>query len=184
MQGADQRIKDIKEISIAIDTWDDIFSDFDPRPFEVRALSEDFIAELKKRYRETRKGQFLVMIYAPVSLKHEETERGTRFEARIEDRIRQWKLSAMDLPSRERWYDYSRARDRMLETTDTDFAPWYIVRSDDKRRARLNVLSHFLSLVPYEAPKRDKVKLPTRDNKNAYDDESTIKNRRWIEEKF
>ena len=64
------------------------------------------------------------------------------------------------------------------------FAPWYIVRSDDKKRARLNVLSHFLSLIPYEAPKRDKIKLPTRDNKNAYDDESTIKDRRWIEEKF
>ena len=90
----------------------------------------------------------------------------------------------MDLPSRERWYDYSRARDKMLEATDTDFAPWYIVRSDDKKRARLNVLSHFLSLIPCEAPKRDKIKLSTRDNKNAYDDESTIKNRRWIKEKF
>src|SRR5262245_60089219 len=73
-----------------------------------------------------------------------------RFEARVDDPIRQWKLSAMDLPSRERWYDYSRARDKMLEATDTDFAPWYLVRSDDKRRARLNLISHFLSLVPYE----------------------------------
>jgi polyphosphate kinase len=111
-------------------------------------------------------------------------EQKRRFEARIEDRMRQWKLSAMDLPSRERWYDYSRARDQMLGATDTDFAPWYIVRSDDKRRARLNVLSHFLSLIPYEAPKRDKIKLPARDDKNAYDDESTIKDRRWIAEKF
>lgn len=111
-------------------------------------------------------------------------EQKRRFEARIDDRLRQWKLSTIDLPSRERWYDYSRARDMMLEATDTDFAPWYIVRSDDKKRARLNVLSHFLSLIPYEAPKRDKIKLPTRDNKNAYDDESTIKDRRWIEEKF
>jgi polyphosphate kinase len=111
-------------------------------------------------------------------------EQKRRFEARIDDRLRQWKLSPIDLPSRERWYDYSRARDMMLEATDTDFAPWYIVRSDDKRRARLNVLSHFLSLIPYEAPKRDKIKLPTRDSKVAYDDEATIKERRWIEEKF
>ena len=72
----------------------------------------------------------------------------------------------------------------MLTATDTDFAPWYIVRSDDKKRARLNVLSHFLKLIPYEASKREKIKLPTRDNKNAYDDEATIKDRNWIEEKF
>jgi polyphosphate kinase len=111
-------------------------------------------------------------------------EQKRRFEARIDDRMRQWKLSAMDLPSRERWYDYSRARDSMLEATDTDFAPWYIVRSDDKRRARLNLISHFLGLIPYEQPKRDKVKLPGRDKKDAYDDEATIKDRRWIEEKF
>jgi polyphosphate kinase 2 (PPK2 family) len=111
-------------------------------------------------------------------------EQKRRFEARIDDRMRQWKLSAMDLPSRERWYDYSRARDDMLKATDTDFAPWHIVRSDDKKRARLNVLSHFLSLIPYEAPKRDKIKLPTRDKRGAYDDEATIKDRRWIEEKF
>jgi polyphosphate kinase 2 len=111
-------------------------------------------------------------------------EQKRRFETRIDDRVRQWKLSAMDLPSRERWYDYSRARDKMLEATDTDFAPWYIVRSDDKKRARLNVLSHFLGLIPYKAPKREKVKLPARDKKGAYDDEATIKNRRWIEEKY
>src|SRR5262252_3368842 len=112
-------------------------------------------------------------------------EQKRRFEARIEDRVRQWKLSSMDLPSRERWYDYSRARDLMLEATDADHAPWYIVHSDDKRRARLNLISHFLSLIPYEAPKRDgdKVKLPNRDKKNAYDDEATIKDRRWIKEK-
>jgi polyphosphate kinase 2 len=111
-------------------------------------------------------------------------EQKRRFEARIDDPMRQWKLSAMDLPSREQWYAYSRARDLMLEATDTDFAPWHIVRSDDKKRARLNVLSHFLSLIPYKAPKRDKIKLPTRDKKGAYDDETTIKDRRWIEEKF
>jgi polyphosphate kinase 2 len=111
-------------------------------------------------------------------------EQKRRFEARIDDRVRQWKLSDMDLPSRERWYDYSRARDLMLEATDTDCAPWYIVRSDDKKRARLNLISHFLGLFPYEQPKREKVKLPSRDKKHAYDDEATIKDHRWIEEKF
>jgi polyphosphate kinase 2 len=111
-------------------------------------------------------------------------EQKRRFEARIDDRMRQWKLSAMDLPSRERWYDYSRARDQMLETTDTDFAPWHIVRSDDKKRARLNILSHFLGLIPYEAPPAKKIKLPNRDKKRAYDDEATMKDRRWIKEKF
>jgi polyphosphate kinase 2 len=111
-------------------------------------------------------------------------EQKRRFEARIDDRMRQWKLSAMDLPSRERWYDYSRARDQMLEATDTDFAPWHIVRSDDKKRARLNILSHFLSLILYETPSQKKIKLPDRDKKNAYDDEATIKDRRWIAEKF
>jgi polyphosphate kinase 2 len=111
-------------------------------------------------------------------------EQKRRFEARIDDRMRQWKLSAMDLPSRERWYDYSRARDQMLETTDTDFAPWHIVRSDDKKRARLNILSHFLGLIPYETPPAKKIKLPNRDKKQAYDDEATMKDRRWIKEKF
>jgi polyphosphate kinase 2 len=125
-------------------------------------------------------GILLIKFWLEVSNK----EQKRRFEARIDDRIRQWKLSAMDLPSRERWYDYSRARDMMLEATDTDYAPWYIVRSDDKKRARLNVLSHFLGLIPYKAPKRDKVKLPSRDKKHAYDDEATIEDRRWIEEKF
>jgi len=111
-------------------------------------------------------------------------EQKRRFEARVEDPLRQWKLSDMDLPSRQRWYDYSRARDMMLEATDTDFAPWHIVSSDDKRRARLNVISHFLSLLPYEVQSQKKVKLPDRDKKRAYDDAATIKDRNWIEEKY
>ena len=111
-------------------------------------------------------------------------EQKRRFEARIDDRMRQWKLSNMDLPSRERWYDYSRARDLMLGATDTDYAPWYIVRSDDKKRARLNLISHFLGLIPYEQPKRENIKLPSRDKKRAYDDEASIKDRRWIKERF
>ena len=70
--------------------------------------------------------------------------------ARIDDPLRQWKLSPMDLESWPRWYEYSRARDRMLEATDTKHAPWYILRSDDKRRARLNCLAHILDLIPYK----------------------------------
>src|SRR6186997_981805 len=125
-------------------------------------------------------GIMLIKYWLEVSNK----EQKRRFEARIDDRVRQWKLSDMDLPSRERWYDYSRARDLMLEATDTDYAPWYIVRSDDKKRARLNLISHFLGLIPYEQPKRENIKLPSRDKKHAYDDEASIKDRRWIEEKF
>jgi polyphosphate kinase 2 len=111
-------------------------------------------------------------------------EQKRRFEARIDDPIRQWKLSDMDLPARERWYDYSRARDMMLEATDTDFAPWYLLHSDDKKRARLNLLSHFLGAIPYKAQKHEKINLPSRNKKGAYDDEATIKDRRWIKEKF
>ena len=89
-------------------------------------------------------------------------EQERRMTARIEDPLRQWKLSPMDLESWPRWYDYSRARDRMLEATDTKHAPWYILRSDDKRRARLNCLAHILRLIPYKRVPRDKVKLPKR----------------------
>jgi polyphosphate kinase 2 len=111
-------------------------------------------------------------------------EQKRRFEARIGDPMRQWKLSAMDLPSRERWYDYSRARDAMLKATDTGFAPWNIVRSDDKKRARLNLLNHFLKQFPYKPIKRPKVKLPKRSKKGAYDDEAPMRARRWIPEVF
>jgi polyphosphate kinase 2 len=112
----------------------------------------------------------------------EEQER--RFKARINDPVRQWKLSPMDLPSRERWYDYSRARDQMLEATDTDISPWHILRSDDKKRARLNLIAHLLKLVPYERIPRKKVKLPARSMKNAYDDTTPMVNRRWIPEVY
>lgn len=110
----------------------------------------------------------------------EEQER--RFRARIDDPVRQWKLSPMDLPSRERWYDYSRARDQMLAATDTDFSPWHIVTSDDKKRARLNIIGHLLKQIPYEHVPKKKVKLPKRSMKHAYDDEATMADRRWIPE--
>ena len=111
-------------------------------------------------------------------------EQERRFRARIEDPVRQWKLSPMDLPSRQRWYDYSRARDQMLEATDTDFAPWHVVHSDDKKRARLNLITHLLEQIPYVRQPHEKVKLPRRIMKSAYDDETTMRKRRWIPERY
>jgi polyphosphate kinase 2 len=113
-----------------------------------------------------------------------EPEQKRRFEARITDPLRQWKLSPTDLCSRSRWFDYSRARDMMLEATDTEFAPWYIVPSDDKRRARLNCISHLLSLIPYKKVSREKVKLPKRSKQGAYDDEATLRTRRFVPAKY
>jgi polyphosphate kinase 2 len=111
-------------------------------------------------------------------------EQRRRFEARIEDPLRQWKLSPMDLESYAHWYAYSRARDMMLEATDTKDAPWYVVRSDDKRRARLNCIAHLLSLVHYKEAPRDKVKLPKRSSKGEYDDQATLEGRRFVPERY
>jgi len=113
---------------------------------------------------------------------NEEQER--RFEARLKDPMRQWKLSPMDLPSRERWYDYSRARDMMLKKTDVPGAPWYIVRSDNKRAARLNTIRHLLDSIPYKKLKADAVKLPRRSKKGAYDDARSIAERRFVRELY
>ena len=113
-----------------------------------------------------------------------DTEQKRRFEARITDPLRQWKLSPTDLCSRSRWFDYSRARDVMLDATDTEFAPWYIVPADDKRRARLNCISHLLSLIPYKKLSREKVKLPKRSMKGAYDDQATLSTRRFVPAKY
>ena len=128
----------------------------------------------------TSSGIVLLKFWLEVS--NEEQER--RFEARITDPLRQWKLSPMDLPSRSRWYDYSRARDMMLKATDTEVAPWYIVRSDDKKRARLNCISHALSLLQYGNAPREKVKMPKRSTKGAYNDEASLNGRRFIPEKY
>jgi polyphosphate kinase 2 len=111
-------------------------------------------------------------------------EQKRRFEARIKDPLRQWKLSPTDLESRRRWYDYSRARDMMLEATDSKWAPWHIVQSDCKRSARLNCIAHLLSSIPYKPVKRPKVKFVQRSKKHAFDDATTMKNRRWIPEKY
>jgi polyphosphate kinase 2 len=97
-------------------------------------------------------------------------EQTRRLESRIDDPRKLWKLSPMDLKSYSRWYDYSRARDEMFAASDTGFAPWYVVRSDDKKRARLNLITHLLSRIPYEAPKRQKIKLPDRQKRGGYRD--------------
>jgi polyphosphate kinase len=96
-------------------------------------------------------------------------EQERRFTARIDDPLRQWKLSPMDTESYGRWYEYSRARDMMLEKTDSKHARWHIVRSDDKRRGRLNCISHILRSIPYKKVPRTKVKLPKRSDKGKYD---------------
>jgi polyphosphate kinase len=122
----------------------------------------------------------LIKLWLEVS----DEEQARRFEARIEDPLRQWKLSPMDLPSRERWFEYSRARDRMLDATDTKHAPWFIVRSDDKRRARLNIIAHILRTIPHEKVKRPKIELPKRSKKGAYDDQKSLAERRFVAETY
>jgi polyphosphate kinase len=125
-------------------------------------------------------GVILIKLWLEVSDKEQER----RFAARIEDPVRQWKLSPMDLPSRSRWYDYSRARDVMLKATDTKHAPWYILRSDDKKRARLNCIRHLLKLLPYKEIPRKKIDLPSRSKKGAYDDQASLRGRKFIAEVY
>jgi polyphosphate kinase len=125
-------------------------------------------------------GTILIKLWMEVS----NQEQQSRFEARIKDPLRQWKLSPMDLPSRRRWYEYSRARDLMLKHTDTRLAPWYIVRSDDKRTARLNTIAHLLDQIPHKKVTRAKVKLPDRSKKGAYNDEATIARRRFVRQRY
>jgi polyphosphate kinase 2 len=127
-----------------------------------------------------RAGIILIKFWLEVG--QEEQQR--RFEARIDDPLRQWKLSPMDVESYARWYSYSRARDLMLEATDTEEAPWHIIRSDDKRRARLNCISHLLRLIPYKEVDREKVKLPKRSAKGEYDDQAVLKGRRFVPESY
>ena len=97
-----------------------------------------------------------------------EQEQHRRFASRINDPRKTWKLSPMDLEAHRRWYDYSRARDDMLQATDTQHAPWYIVDSNDQRRARLNCIAHLLTLIPYKEIKREKIKLPKRQKRKGY----------------
>ena len=125
-------------------------------------------------------GITLIKIWLEVG--KEEQER--RFAARIDDPMRQWKLSPMDVESYRRWYDFSKARNLMLEATDSKHAPWYLVRSDDKRRARLNCIAHLLKSIPYKKVARAKVKLPKRSDKGKYDDQSTLNGRKFVPETY
>jgi polyphosphate kinase 2 len=125
-------------------------------------------------------GIILIKLWLEVS----NAEQKRRFEARIDDPLRQWKLSPIDLPSRRRWYDYSRARDLMLKATDTRFAPWHIVRSDDKKAARLNIIAHVLSSIPHKKRPATKLRLPGRSQKKAYDDDASIARRRFVRERY
>ncbi len=125
-------------------------------------------------------GIILIKIWLEVGM--EEQER--RFLARINDPLRQWKLSPMDLESYRRWYNYSRARDLMLEATDSKHAPWFILRTDDKRRGRLNCISHILSQIPYKKIRHEKVKLPKRIDKHKYDDQASLTGRHFVVEKY
>ena len=92
-------------------------------------------------------------------------EQTRRIESRINDPRKVWKLSPMDLKSYSRWYDYSRARDEMFAATDTEFAPWHVADSNDKKRARLNIISHLLEQIPYESPPREPAVLPAREKR-------------------
>jgi polyphosphate kinase 2 len=112
-------------------------------------------------------GIILIKLWLEVGM--DEQER--RFRARMEDPVRQWKLSPMDIESYRRWYDYSRARDLMLRKTSSKYAPWYIIRSDDKRRARLNCIAHLLKSVPFKRVSHEAVTLPRRSSKGRYNDQ-------------
>jgi polyphosphate kinase 2 len=125
-------------------------------------------------------GIVLIKLWLEVGMEEQEL----RFKARIEDPLRQWKLSPMDTESFGRWYDYSRARDMMFEATDTKHAPWRLIRSDDKRRARLNVISHILRAIPYKKIARTKVKLPKRSHKSRYNDQASLRAMKFVEERY
>ena len=122
----------------------------------------------------------IILIKFWLEVGQEEQER--RFAARIDDPLRQWKLSPMDVESYQRWYDYSRARDMMLKATDSKYAPWHVVRSNDKRKARLNCISHLLERIPHKRISRERVKLPPRSDKGRYNDE--LKGAKFVAERY
>jgi polyphosphate kinase 2 (PPK2 family) len=112
----------------------------------------------------------------------EEQER--RFKARIDDPLRQWKLSPMDTESYRRWYDYSRARDLMLKATNSKHAPWHVIRSDDKRRARLNCIAHLLNTISFKKVSGDRVRLPKRSDKGRYNDQASLRGISFVAERY
>ncbi|MFC4995312.1 polyphosphate kinase 2 [Rubritalea tangerina] len=126
--------------------------------------------------------QGIILIKYWLNVTNEEQEK--RFLKRINDPMRRWKLSPMDLESRRSWFAYSRARDEMFEATDTDWAPWNLVNSNDKKKARLNCISHLLSMIPYEKLPQDQIQLPPPIQDGAYDSIASVKNRHWIPERY
>ena len=125
-------------------------------------------------------GIILIKLWLEVGM--DEQER--RFKARIDDPLRQWKLSRMDTESYQRWYDYSRARDMMFKATHSKHAPWHIIRSDDKRRARLNCIAHLLDMIPYKRMRGDKVRLPKRSQKGRYNDQAGLRGMTFLAERY
>ena len=139
----------------------------------VERVMEFCTLEQARRFLEVTPGFEKAMVESGIQLikywlEVSEAEQTRRLEGRISDPRKIWKLSPMDLKSYSRWYDYSRARDDMFKATDTPWAPWHVVRSDDKKRARLNVISHLLSQIPYEEPPREKPVLPKRQKPHGY----------------
>ena len=125
-------------------------------------------------------GIILIKLWLEVGM--DEQER--RFKARIDDPLRQWKLSPMDTESYRRWYDYSRARDLMFKATNSKHAPWHVIRSDDKRRARLNCIAHLLNSIPYKRIKKDEIKPPKRSDKGRYNDQAGLRAMKLVEERY
>ena len=111
-------------------------------------------------------------------------EQTRRLESRIADGRKIWKLSPMDIESYSHWYDYSRTGTKCSQPPIRPRPPWHLVRSDDKKRARLNIIRHLLSKIPYEESPREKVKLPKRSDKGAYDDQATVEGRTFVPEKY
>ena len=107
-----------------------------------------------------------------------------RFQERIDDARKHWKLSPIDMQAQSRWYSYSRARDAMFRATDTEEAPWYVVDASDQRRARLNCIAHLLSLFPYRELRRDAQQLPAVDDADRYDDAAALRACRWVPEAY
>lgn len=142
----------------------------------------DHFLEIIPRFEAAIIDDGIILLKYWLEVSNEEQER--RFLSRIENEHKQWKLSPMDMESRRRWYEYSHARDAMLEATDTEFAPWHIVDNNIKERGRLNCISHILESIPYESTGSLIVRLPDRDETHAYDDEAAMAGRRFVEEKF
>ncbi len=125
-------------------------------------------------------GIILIKFWLEVGMDEQEQ----RFRARIDDPLRQWKLSPMDTASYQRWYEYSRARDLMFEATNSRHAPWHLIRSDDKRRARLNCIAHVLKSIPFKRVSRDPVRLPKRSHKGRYDDQASLRRMEFVVERY